>query len=326
MRPLTVLAVTFALLPAGGARAYAGEPDPATRAATTLSAVQLADEAGELYHAGRFAEALDRYERADALVRRHTIGLRIARCLARLGRMNEAAERYGAVVRMALPADLAPEKQALQKEAIAQAESEREALRLRIPGVIVELAGPPGAIVTIDGQRLPAALIGVRRAIDPGTHHIEARSGAGTEVVTRDVVLHEAEVVSVSLDLRGPGAAPAVPLGDPARTRRAMGFAGIGAGAAGIGVWIVSGALALAKNSVLQQPGSCGPELKCPSRLSADADTYNTERDVSSVGLIAGGVLAAAGVVLVLTAPRPEPSRTYGVFAGPTGGGVRGAF
>jgi hypothetical protein len=61
-------------------------------------------------------------------------------------------------------------------------------------------------------------------------------------------------------------------------------------------------------------------------RLSSDADTYNGEREISSAGFIAGGVLLTAGIVLALTAPRVEPVRTYALFAGPTGGGVKGAF
>ena len=116
MRSRLAVSAALALLFAAPSRARAED------AATIVTAVQLTDEASDLFEAGRYAEALDRYLRADALVRRHTIGVRVARCLARLGRLSEAAERYLAVARAPLPEDLAPAKLAKQQEAIVQAE------------------------------------------------------------------------------------------------------------------------------------------------------------------------------------------------------------
>jgi hypothetical protein len=348
MRRSALVALPFSILLAALAPpASAAEPDAAARAANAQTAVQLAEEAADLFAAGKYADALDRYTRADALVKRHTIGVRIARCLAKLGRLNEAAERYLAVQRMPLPADLEPEKAAKQREAIAQAESERDALVPRIPAIIVKLSGPLEAAVTIDGQPLPAAVLGLKRLGDPGAHRVEARLGA--EVVSREVVLREGEVQTVELTLQAtspppiappppqvaqpapqlappPPIAPAPDRDDPARPRRIAGFVGIGVGAAGIAMGIVAGGIALGKKADLVTP--CGPDLRCPrsggESLIHQVETYNTLRGVSSLGFIAGGLLGAAGVVLVVTAPAPKSA--VSIQLTPTGASVRGAF
>jgi hypothetical protein len=353
MGPRILPTALFAAILAAASPAYADEPDAATRAATTLSAVQLAEEAGELFQAGKYAEALDRYQRADALVRRHTIGLRVARCLAHLGRLNEAAERYTAVSRMPLPTDLDPDKLAKQKEALSQAEAERDALLPRIPAVVVQLTGPPGANVTLDGQPLPSALVGVKRATDPGPHHVEARDASGAEVVTRDFVLEERQVLTVPLDLHAPAVTP-VPLplplpppavepphpeqppapppepprNDAAALRFKVGLGGIALGGAGLALGVITGSMALGQESDLKS--ECGSALMCPKKYASDAGGYNTLRNVSSGGFIAGGIVAAAGVVLVVTALWPSPAPKAGtgvaVFASMGGAGVRGGF
>jgi hypothetical protein len=71
--------------------------------------------------------------------------------------------------------------------------------------------------------------------------------------------------------------------------------------------------------------GPCGEQLACSSSHGGDVSTYNTERDVSSVGFIAGGVLAAAGVTLIVLSPAGGGPSTS-AFVGPAGAGIRGAF
>ena len=59
------------------------QPDDATK----NSARRLGEEAGDLYDKGDYAGALDKYRRAFALVEVPTLGVRIARCLAKLGKL-----------------------------------------------------------------------------------------------------------------------------------------------------------------------------------------------------------------------------------------------
>jgi len=57
-------------------------------------------------------------------------------------------------------------------------------------------------------------------------------------------------------------------------------------------------------------------------------DSYHLLTTVADAGLIAGGVLAAAGVVLVVVAPKPRPSREAWVapVIGPGFVGAQGGF
>jgi hypothetical protein len=322
----SIAVLVVSLCAVGTARA-AG-PD----AATTQTAVQLADEAAELFKAAKYDEALDRYEKAFALVRRHTLGVRIARCLEKLGRLNEAAERYLTVSRMPLPPDLDEDKAAKQREAMLQAAQEREALLPRIPALVLNVKGPESATVLIDKQPVPHALFGVKRVADPGAHHIEAHNG--DEVVTRDVTLKEGDVQSVDIELRAPPPAPkeaetpaqpadARPARAPSSTLRTVGFVGIGVGAAGVVFGAITGGMALGGKDSLTNSG-CGTDLRtCPSNVADQVSTYNAERIMSSTGFIVGGVLAVAGVVLVLVAPK---SAVVTAFVRPGGFGFGGSF
>jgi hypothetical protein len=127
---VTVAAMCFATLVATAGEASGQAPiDPATRG----SARQLGDEAGEDFAKGDYAAALDKYTRADKLIHLPTLSLRIARCLDKLGRLVEAAERYVDVTRM----PVADDPRGLQAEAKQQAASEHAALLPRIPSVMV---------------------------------------------------------------------------------------------------------------------------------------------------------------------------------------------
>jgi hypothetical protein len=323
----TTLAVLVGLASAGPALAQPNVDD-----ATRSSARQLGEEANAAFTAQRWAEALDMYERADALVHVPTLGVRAARCLVQLGRLVEASERYLAVTRM----HVAPDALAVHHQAQAQAQSERAALLPRIPALLIELDAPADAQVLLDGQPLPAALVGARRLVDPGPHRVEARA-RGTSVV-RQITVREGEVHPVRLRLEAPGGAP--PVGNTrtggdalsgvgrGEAQRTAGWIGVGAGALGLGVGAVAGALALGKKGDLE--AGCGPDLEaCSSGAWEDAQGYNTLRTVSGVGFIAGGVVATAGIVLLLTAPpAAAPGETAGVALGASARGLwlRGSF
>jgi tetratricopeptide (TPR) repeat protein len=101
------------------------QPEDATRQAARL----LGKEAAELYQQARYAEALEKFKRADDLAHVPTTGLYAARCLEKLGRLVEAEAKYSAVMRMQVAADALP----VHKKAIAEAATEHDALVPRIP-------------------------------------------------------------------------------------------------------------------------------------------------------------------------------------------------
>jgi hypothetical protein len=326
-------AVAIALLWNGVAWGQAHVDD-----ATRNSARKLGDEANALFETGDFAAALDKYERVDALVHLPAVGLRAARCLVKLGRLIEASERYLAVTRMQLADNALP----VHKEAQALAESERAALMPRIASVVITMSGASDAEVTVDGKPVPAALLGAGRAIDPGSHKIEGRRGS--DVQKRVITAADGETVRVTLTFSGAASSPppassvqqnrSTPPPDPMPshrtsngTYRILGLTGLGIGAVGLGIGAVTGLVAVGQKSDLSANDACGPGLDCPLARREDAEKYNTMRNVSTVGFVAGGVFAAAGAVLLLTSGGPgKTSARFGVWMGPGSTGISGTF
>jgi hypothetical protein len=97
----------------------------------------------------------------------------------------------------------------------------------------------------------------------------------------------------------------------------------LAAGGAGLVVGGVTGGLALGLKGELDDSGDC-PD-GCKSSRRSDVNRLNLYRTVSTVGFIAGGVLAATGVVLWMTAPRPA-SATAQAKVGPGGVTIEGTF
>jgi hypothetical protein len=204
LRLVTALGVASAIL-ASGVRAHAQVND-AERAA----ARELFKQGDELQRAGHFAEALDKFERAQQTFSAPTNLLRIAECNAALGRLVESAEGYRTVARISLPAGSPPAFQA----AVDQAKAELEQVEPRIPRVVVQVQpAVSAATLQIDGQSVPTALLGEPIPLDPGTHRVGVvASGYGSS--DQVVSLKERETRSVVLSLTA--LAPAPPLPAPA--------------------------------------------------------------------------------------------------------------
>jgi hypothetical protein len=226
---------------------------------------------------------------------------------------------------------------------------ERQALLPRIPSVrvLVEGAQPSEVFVTVNGELVPAALVGAKRPVNPGKLAIKATRGADVveaavelrEGETRDVRLVFAPRVAVAA-VPPPGPAPAAPGPEPARpsdadggaTQRTLGWVALGVGGAGLAVGGIFGILGLSDKSELE--ASC-PDRRCePSEYDA-LDAYESKRTISTIGFVAGAAFAATGVVLLLTAPSGAASPSdagargkprFGAFIGPNRVELFGAF
>ena len=89
---------------------------------------------------------------------------------------------------------------------------------------------------------------------------------------------------------------------------RTLGFIGIGVGGAGLLVGVITGIIASGKHSDLSSsPCATKP---CSSNdattFNSDLDSYHSIGTISTVAFIVGGVAAAAGVVLIVTAPKKQ--------------------
>src|ERR1051325_8916070 len=94
-----------------------------------MAARALAAQGSQAFERRDFAQALELFQRASAIIPAPTITLMEARTLVELGRLVEAVEKYGATQRM-LAVD--PNNIVFQ-EAAASAQREVEPLLQRIP-------------------------------------------------------------------------------------------------------------------------------------------------------------------------------------------------
>ena len=310
--------------PHGVASAWAA-PSKAERA----MARKLAGEAMDLFAAGDYAAAHAKFEEADALVPAPTLQLRMARCLDKLDRLQEAATIYREVIAYELDRS-AP---AVHRQARKQAVPELAELLEQVPSVVVSVEGPNAALatVTLDGAPYGADQLGQEHALDPGVYRFEAR--VGDRVVTESVDLARGETERVVLALPmtlAPAPTPGPNLGDAKRDDGvdpfvAAGWTAIGIGGVGLIVGGATGIAMLAKRDGLED--RC-VDRRCPPEAHDDAREFNRLRVTTTVGLVVGGLGLGAGLTLLLLAPEPDHRDTVSVrpFISPFGGGMVGTF
>jgi hypothetical protein len=260
-------------------------------------------------------EAAENYFRqADALFHAPTLLLGLARAQSHRGKFVEAWENYHRVIVEGAP----PGASQVMLDAVQSARSEIDAVAVRRATVTLSVTGPEGAKVTVDGTAVPPAGLGIERPTNPGKHAVHAEA-ADYKPFDGSFSVDEGKATKFTVTLeRAPSqaaaAAPATGEASPSAsgTRRGgslnktLGVISLGVGAAGLATGVVTGILAVGRHGDLQNnPCSSGP---CGSLAAAsynsDLDGYHTMSTVSTVGFVVAGVGAAAGVLLLLTAPR----------------------
>ena len=317
----------------------AAQDDTAKQAAR-----QLGQEGIDLFEKGDFEAASDRLERAYAVVRVPTLGLWLARSLAKQGRLVEALERYNDVGRMTLGDD-APKPFKAAKD---KARNEQAELEPRIPSLVIVIDGASAGDVTVDvdGKAIAPALVGVPVPVNPGERVV--RGQRNDVSVEKKVTLAERDTTTVTLRFHSapteaapPPVAPAPTASSPKEapedpgveapgsSQPTMAFIAFGVGGAGLIVGGIYAAIAQGKRSDLDDSGLC-IETRCSPSIEDDVDSHNTANTISRVGLAVGGVGVLAGAVLLMTAPsRPESPRSarrVEPWVGFKSAGVKGAF
>lgn len=303
------------------------EDDAATRAA----ARKLAEDGVAALQAGDAATATQKLDKAYRMLAVPSVALWSARALVKRGALIEAAERYRECARLPASGDTA-----VQDQAKADAQKELDELLPRIPALIIEVTGATPEAVTLDGQRVPPDLLGEERPVNPGPHRIVAKLGANEAVA--DVTVAEREKQRVPLKLNASAPAPAVakpePVSPPTEShgsaRKYVGIGLLAAGGVGLAVGGVTGVLSMSKRSSLEDSERCN-ETQCDFSEQSGVESLRTLRTTSTIGFVAGGVLAAAGAVVLLTAPTASPSGrgaspSLALWVGPTRLSVKGSF
>lgn len=309
-----------------GTSAFSQPVDDATRGA----ARQLGDEGIAAYQSADYQAASAKLEKAYSILRVATTGLWSARALVKLGKLVEARERYLELASLGLTETDA----AQQEDAKQTAKLELESLEPRIPNliVVVENAQPNDVTVEVDGTPLPVVLIGEKRPVNPGRHEVVGKRGS--ERVTTAVDVREGVIQAAALRFAPSSAPVAVALPPPAASdepapsansgRRMIAWTAIGLGGVGLITGTVTGLIVLATENEFEESESCRGTECLPNELER-VKTYNNLRGVSTVSFIAGGVLTATGIVLLVTEKRPTAPSAQ-LFIGPASAGVRGRF
>jgi hypothetical protein len=301
--------------------AGADEPEAGMR----MAARELAVAGAEAYDKQDFVTALDRFQRAESLYKVPSIAVMVARCLARVGRVVEAVDKYEETLRMPLDSS-APE--AFQR-AVADAAAEVEGVRARVARLELRIPAdaPPELEVLLDDRQLPKALLGVPTPVNPGLHHIAAHA-PGREPYRYDVNLAEGarQAVEITLPLEKRGGQQA--LEDEARQPfkkagpkvSALSIGLFAGGGAALAVGVGSGISALNHQSNLDE--QCSPG--CPASMSSELEAFRLTRTLSYVGFGVGLVAVGAGTYFLLH--ESSSGAQVGALVMPGGAGLAGTF
>jgi hypothetical protein len=303
----------------------------------------MAEQGATAYGEKRYADAVDLFTRAEALFHSPVHLLYVARANTALGRLVKAQEAYIKIVR----AQLEPGSPEAFKRAVADADTELEKLKPRIPQVTLRILGADGSSpeVYVDGEPVPPVLVGVAMPIDPGKRTFEVRA-AGRLPAERTVVVEEGEASQVELELApAPDETAATPVStavgdttviepasDDQGALRIGAWVGVGVGAVGVGLgtWFLVDKLSIeteADDLAAQCSRPCpdAQRLVIDGRDQAAADAGSK----SLIGYAVGGIGIAAGVTLFVLSSDDSDSATAPSFTPWVGlgqAGVRGRF
>ena len=211
----------------------------------------------------------------------------------------------------------------------AQKDAAQEVSELtpRIPKLVITMEGarPDEVTLTVDGKPLATALLGEEQPMNPGTHNIRGTRTA--EAVEQPITLLEGQAQRLVLRFQARAAAPAMapaappapaavpvvppPTAAPASSKphsthaasggnKTLAYVAFAIGGAALVTGGVTGALAISKRSDLDANPACEDGV-CDPSVQGDVDSFRTMRTVSTIGFVAGGVCAGAGLVLWLT-------------------------
>lgn len=270
-----------------------------------LQGIKLAD-------AGDCAGAIEKLSRAESLYHAPSILGRLGECQVNVGQIVVGTENLNRVVRE----ELAPTAPKAFRDAQTRAKGVLNTALPKIAHLTVKV-DPADAKpqVTVAGTPIPAALLGVDRPTDPGTHEVVV-SAPGYLSQKTSVTLAEGGSQELALKLeKDPNAAgatpvpaapppvvvappPATPASDTSsKKNNTLAYVALGVGGAGLVVGGVTGFLALGKKSDLE---GC-VDKKCPSSERDKLDSAKSLATVSTVGFAVGFVGVGAGIVLLLT-------------------------
>lgn len=327
---LFTLAIAFALTSSSLAHADADSDRQAAQA--------LFEKSEELMKAKNYAAACPKLEEVTRLVP-DGLGakLTLAECYEGAGKLASAWTTYAQVESLAARLNQ-PDRQTLARDRAAALKPRLARLVIRVPSEVSALAGLE---VKRDGKPIGQAQFGEAIPADVGTHKVEVAATGKAPWSAEAKVSSDGSEVTVDIPSLKDGSGPIGPGGKsgdtpPPATTGDHGPTwllplGIVFGSVGVAGLIVGGAmggLAIGKQNAAED--------KCPGgRCSAEGNEARTSAgtfaDVSTAMFIAGGVLTAAGIVVIIVALKggatdDSKAPTAALEIGPASLGLSGRF
>jgi hypothetical protein len=207
----------------------------------------------------------------------------------------------------------------------AAAKERAAGLEPKLPRLVVKLApgvaAPVGMVLTRDGDPLGQGSLGSSLPVDPGEHVFTAEA-PGKKPTTQKITITAGETKEVLLGPfeEAPGIAP--PQGSSFFTP--MRVAGVAAGAVGlVGLGLAGAFAGIASSRKAESDKDCDGDVCGPVGLPVRQEARSFG-DGATAALVAGGVLAAAGVTLVLLGGEGRPAtgrRDPGLIGAPRSAG-----
>ncbi len=302
-----------------GLSVFAGSSVARAQPKDKAAADLLFTDAEKLVEAGQFAQACPKFAESQRLDPQLGTLLHLADCYEKEGKTASAWASFREAKELA--AAKADGREQVAKDRAAALEPKLARLSIVVPSD----SEAPGLEVQRDGQVVGRALWGSAVPIDPGKHTIVARAQGKTDW-TKDVDVTEAgKTVTLAIPALAAAAALPPPTGPVVAPRPAekpssgggsplktIGFVVAGVGAAGL---VVGGVFAGTTSSKSNEanaicPTGVGCTLDEVNRYNAAyADAQNAST-TSIIAFVAGGVLLAGGLIMVLVAPSGSASKS----------------
>jgi hypothetical protein len=286
------------------------------RADDRATAQELFDEGKGLLTAGKVEEACVKFAGAAELSQTPGVRLKLAQCYQQLGRTASAWTRFDEALTVA--------ERTGDTVAAARARSGLATLKPQLSYLTVSVpTAVAGLTVTRDGTELPQAAWGAAVPVDPGAHKIQATAPGRVAWSTDVTVAGQGRRANVSVPaLVEEGATPLVvaapaiaPIHEepasgsglfsgPGGTQRTIAVASAGAGVAGLVLGSVFGAKMLSDQHAYEHDQSPTTGKCLNLECQTDSQSAVSAATVATVSFVAGGVLAATGVLLWFTSPK----------------------
>jgi hypothetical protein len=276
-------------------------------------ATQLFNTGRDLMKAGDFAAACPKLEESARLDAKVGTLARLAECEEKIGHLASARGRWQQALNVA---------EGAHDDRIAHVRDELARIDALVPKLVLEVEAPVPAdlLIQVDSLRVGLASVGVALPVDAGRHTVSAsakdRKTWSTTMVTfadgATSKIHIPPLESAATDAPVPASAgvtlppPQPERPAPSRTLQTVGLVVGGVGVVGLGVATAFAVIAKQKdNESNTGTGACSGN-SCGQQGDNERTQARSDGNTATVFLVAGGALAAGGLLTGLLAPRPH--------------------